>query len=1124
MPNDSKVECRCCNRPEALWSYCTDDFFCPRCGKDVTRLTSENRHPDPATGEIWVYPRKVENDEPFAFPLKLEYADRERRIQERDPDINVDKCDIDPNAYFKQALQIPERGKKFLVWLTPSQDDVHQSLPDAGVSLRIPRLVGNFGDTGISLRIGKKPSVDVDITGKGIETVIESEKSGTNERALKKRFRITNSGKLELKLSIKALTAPIMVTKLLDAFEWRAIDDTDAIAGSISFTLENSLKAGTMISPDSPWETNVTLDTTQFSIPGQKAESNQKLFFLGRPRIQVSLQLERIDKGGLDIKPLTIEEMFLGEVRSNAPSRRLINPEDPTARHYKPVIGKLYVRNMGNSAATLERPTTKIQESFDWIRVNWSRDVDDGSKQPRADGKLELDADERGEIEVQIDLRNVTESQLGGLESLIAEILVRNRGEEESFETKVIVSHVQPRTKAPAPLTIDFGNTSSYAAMWNPKDQTNRSSDSIIPVHNLRTPESFPTALFFREAGDDPYSATYDIGNVAIFEGEKQSKNGKYGALVTDLKRWIGHSKHAKNVIDSEDNNPVRYKIRDLIVLYLMRIIENAESILRRYKITEICVSHPAKFTLQRRNLFHAIIDHLCDTVNKTRTAEFKLTRIEQDIDEANAVAVGSVFDRATEDILFDIVTPERPDFVVASFDMGGGSLDTALIRFHVRDGEIELAQYRTEYLGIGGHPAFGGDNVTLAVMELLKKRIRDAINGAGISGDQCLKCIPNPTDKDQADAQRRHNYSVLWEVSEAIKVYQCRSVDQAPTSEEAMDFAKHIQLRLVHELVLDPNAAGTLQHDSNVEAAIKKLIDDGLFLINLEDIYAYEIEHDLSSSEDVYTVQQRIEHSVSELKQFAAKNEVQIDFVVFGGAGSRLPLVEKLIANEIPGANLIQDKTRTKFRVAHGLASFLHASSGTHSFARSSDYTISEFGYVEPGTGRFIPIVPNCVPVKEGSPGHAIMTQRTRRLFNLDRLCDEQSRIWIHRQDQGEKQTMHGHFDLSQPATCVSSRETSRIEPKPENDPPGVSSRETSGIKTKPENDLPCVSSRETSGIKTKPENDTGEIESRGYSRDELQSATGEICLSGSEDEMRLAVTMNDKCIGIWSLNSSTG
>jgi ATP-dependent helicase Lhr and Lhr-like helicase len=55
----------------------------------------------------------------------------------------------------------------------------------------------------------------------------------------------------------------------------------------------------------------------------------------------------------------------------------------------------------------------------------------------------------------------------------------------------------------------------------------------------------------------------------------------------------------------------------------------------------------------------------------------------------------------------------------------------------------------------------------------------------------------------------------------------------------------------------------------------------------------------------------------------------------------------------------------------------------------------------------------------------------------------------------------------------CVSSRESSRIKTKPE-DNTCVSSRESSRIKTKSEDNTPCVSSRETSRIKTKSEDKT--------------------------------------------------
>ena len=71
---------------------------------------------------------------------------------------------------------------------------------------------------------------------------------------------------------------------------------------------------------------------------------------------------------------------------------------------------------------------------------------------------------------------------------------------------------------------------------------------------------------------------------------------------MTDLKRWIGDTgANRQRMVSDRKGNFVKFEIERLVQLFLLRLIEKAEAVLREYRIRSIGLSYPAKFGPQRR-------------------------------------------------------------------------------------------------------------------------------------------------------------------------------------------------------------------------------------------------------------------------------------------------------------------------------------------------------------------------------------------------------------------------------------------------------------------------------------------------------------------------------------------
>lgn len=982
--------CRCDSKNDPLWAFCEDDLYCPQCGLRIAELHCNHWHP--ATQRVWVYPREVSPFPipQFTLPLELHYRDRDRNLQKRPPSIDVEHS-MGPQDYFDTRVEpLPHgRGRVFYVRLVPTDEKVLPHLPRQGLRRKLT-LVSDAGKTTLPLMICNTPEVSVALKGRGIEPV------GDN------RWEITVADLLTVELSLQ-VTAPLIVSEDLAEIDVGDPDDAELAAPAVAVRMSSPLRAETVIYPSEPWSTTVHLDTRRFTQPGQRCQLIVLLQAKFTRLPPIILQLERVEKGRIrfDDNPYVVEEtMYIGEVRSN---NRNENPEDSSHPRYRPIVKKLYAKNEGNDAITLS--PLEIDGNAAWLRAHWDADdIEERSRLPQADGKMILEPGERAEIYLRIDLTGVEVVD----DSVLSARLFTTDERSRRWDVPLTLNHIRHRTPCPYPLAVDFGNSNSYVAIQRPGPEFRWSADDqIVPAHALRDPERYPTALFF-ESLENPECPEYVIGPDALRLGRAAPR-----ALVKDLKRWIGvEGSHRYRSVYDRHGRDHRYDVDTLIGLYIARLIEEAERIIRCYRITRVGVAYPSNFGPGRREAFQRVLQQICESSVNSR--DRKLVALEADIDEANAGALSFVLDKVERNRL---LRAEQLSFVVASFDLGGGSMDTALLRFRVTEGNVRFPIFCSEYLGIGGLASFGGDNVTIAVMELLKKRLLESIGLQGVPAEQALARIPMPIQSGHRPGEEQECYEALWDAAEEIKIYQSLQLESGPDPAAATRLKNILVADLRKLLETTPAAAG-----SHLEA-LQAAIEENKFLINLEDIYRHVIAAD-PIGEGGYSVEERVRQGADELFEFARQKCTQIDFVVLGGSASRLPLVKQVFMTNLGKQTgiedvedrIIFDPRRTKFRVAYGLARYLSLRASKHCFAASKNYTSTTLGLWVEGDFDFIPVVPNCSPVDNRATWYKF--EADGYTVPIRHYLDDRRHLRLYRRDLSKEVMLHGWFDLSKPGS----------------------------------------------------------------------------------------------------------
>ena len=378
---------------------------------------------------------------------------------------------------------------------------------------------------------------------------------------------------------------------------------------------------------------------------------------------------------------------------------------------------------------------------------------------------IEPDPEKFLDLGVKIDLSKVTPELLKPRSPLTAIIALESDVEDVlPWHLNVVVKSVEHRPEMETPLAIDFGNSNSYAAYMK--------EDTPVAVLGGNDPENFPTVLHFLEP-PDALLTKVEIGRDALAEGERAPSS----MVRWEMKRWLldetGEWETPWKIYPPKGASFTRTRSQ-LIQIFLQKIILESEKALRS-SVTRVGLSYPANFSPRARKRLDGIIEKLKEWLEATHPhAKYpvKITPVstsEASPDEASAVAIGYVHDDDRfEREVADHLGSDR-SFLVGSYDFGGGSIDTALLRFTEIEGEDRV--FESKHLSLGGDESFGGDNVTTAVFQILLDRFRSVLSETVPGADFPIIDL---NERQAVGSDRWVNQQHLRALAEQLKRYLC--------------------------------------------------------------------------------------------------------------------------------------------------------------------------------------------------------------------------------------------------------------------------------------------------------------------------------------------------------------
>ena len=269
-------------------------------------------------------------------------------------------------------------------------------------------------------------------------------------------------------------------------------------------------------------------------------------------------------------------------------------------------------------------------------------------------------------------------------------------------------------------FAVDLGTTNSSVAFWEVKPEPD-----FLPVSPTLMKEAQSIASAVNVLEVEPFKQlapdSYDVGQKAV--GSPRKTN-----LHMSVKRGIGTKKRYVVTMGKEI-------WRDADAQHMMtalgkKILEDARSILGK-NISEIVATSPPRWNAVQVNELRRVL----------RGMGFAPDRIDMSTDEATASGLYYVlyplFERfGKSGALKEYVEAEFGKMKVAdnsyrfnllSMDFGGGTTDLALIKVGVKFEPHHLA-LDIDIVDRGGRQDLGGDNLTLHMFDLLKRRLALAL------------------------------------------------------------------------------------------------------------------------------------------------------------------------------------------------------------------------------------------------------------------------------------------------------------------------------------------------------------------------------------------------------------
>ena len=457
-------------------------------------------------------------------------------------------------------------------------------------------------------------------------------------------------------------------------------------------------------------------------------------------------------------------------------------------------------------------------------------------------------------------------------------------------------------------LAIDWGTTNTCCTIFDPMTGT----DKQLTDHGKKNIHSISSRFAIRKVDIENEKCDLIVGSADSLKTDFQEKPE---CIISSLKRKF-YNNPKMSVYDA-DSNELIITTMDLAVQYLQALIIAIEE-KSSFEFKKIGFSYPTKIEKKHYTKLIEMLEKLEQSLQKVKPGVTVTILPNYLKDEKAKNQVTTPLPNFKEDKNNNLTshTPDEacsvaieycnsiklkisdgPQILVV-YDFGGGTIDSAVIKiFH--DGE----KFCSRLIGISGTHQFGGDDITNAIVQLVREKIFK------IDPKVYIPVFDESNNKDSTDIGKK-NRARLFDIMEKHK-------KDFKTSED-----KEIPISFLRCLTQIKSEDGKSEYehlfkDGTVPTTLQKS--------NLQffpsEIYDWEI----GQKNSALKIRQIIQRSVDDLQNICDIENVKPSKIILAGQGCNLPLVRDIFNKRFPG--LIDfDKDKSKTRLSVGLSHFLNS------------------------------------------------------------------------------------------------------------------------------------------------------------------------------------------------------
>lgn len=461
-------------------------------------------------------------------------------------------------------------------------------------------------------------------------------------------------------------------------------------------------------------------------------------------------------------------------------------------------------------------------------------------------------------------------------------------------------------------LAIDWGTTNTCCTILDPRTGSNKQ----LTDHGIKYIPAIPSRFAIRKM--DVKNKKYDL-IVGSADSLKTDFQGKPECIISSLKRKFYNNNPEIEVYDAELTKQ-KITTMDLAVEYLHALIIAVEE-KYSFEFKKIGFSYPTKIKKKHYAKLIKMLEKLEQSLQKVKLGvtvttlpnylraeepknqvfipqhNFKEDKINNLIshtpDEACSVAIEYCNSN-------ELKISDGPQILIV-YDFGGGTIDSAVIEI-VHNGE----KFCSRLIGISGTHQFGGDDITNAIVQLVREKIFK------IDPKVYIPIFDERTKKDSTDIGKK-NRAFLFNIMDKLK--------------------KEFKISGDKEIPISFLVCLTSIKCENGKTAYENLFKDSVDLTSAQksnfqffpsEIYDWEIGPNNGENSDL-KIRQIIQRSADDLQNICDIEQIKPSKVILAGQGCNLPLVKDIFNKRFPG--LVDfDKDKAKTRLSIGLSYFLNS------------------------------------------------------------------------------------------------------------------------------------------------------------------------------------------------------